>query len=131
MLKSPNKYTCRLGKAFIEGRFCVFAGNPKNRGHRGSDNYEEFIADIRLNLKTMPLSEAIKFSIRSFLGRGIFVDFLTKHGSEVENMLLTDWNLKDALEVEREEAETRVLDLVKKGYNYEQIEKILKNKKSQ
>jgi len=59
---------------------------------------------------------------------------------KIENMLLTDWNLKDALEVEREEAEARgeargearaearILDLMKKGYDFKQIEEILKKK---
>jgi len=55
----------------------------------------------------MSREEAIKAAIKTCISRGIFVDFLTKHGSEVENMLLTDWNLKDALEVEREEAEEK------------------------
>ncbi len=70
---------------------------------RSLSDYEEFIADIRLNLKTMPLSEAIKASIRSFLGRGIFVDFLTRYGSEVENMLFQEWNWDEALAVRFDE----------------------------
>jgi predicted transposase/invertase (TIGR01784 family) len=35
---------------------------------------------------------------------GIMADFLEKHGGEVINMLYTEWNLDDALEVGREEA---------------------------
>jgi hypothetical protein len=57
-------------------------------------------------------------------------------------MLFTEWNLKDALEVAREEAretaleegeargvaigESKILDLMAKGYSLEQIKVILK-----
>jgi hypothetical protein len=34
----------------------------------------------------------------------ILLSFLKDNGSEVENMLLSEWNMKDALEVAREEA---------------------------
>ncbi|MCL2281851.1 MAG: hypothetical protein FWC26_00865, partial [Fibromonadales bacterium] len=59
---------------------------------------------------------------------------------EVENLLLTEWNMKDALAVSFEEGrdegvaigetrgETKVLDLVAQGYGYEQIKELLKHK---
>jgi Holliday junction resolvasome RuvABC endonuclease subunit len=51
-------------------------------------------------------------------------------------MLFTEWNLKDALEVAKEEGEARgvaiveskILDLMAKGYSLEQIKGILKGK---
>jgi predicted transposase YdaD len=35
------------------------------------------------------------------------LSFLKDNGSEVENMLFTEWNMKDALEVAKEEGEAR------------------------
>ncbi len=35
---------------------------------------------------------------------GVLVEFMKKHGSEVINMLYTQWNWDDAMAVEREEA---------------------------
>jgi hypothetical protein len=35
--------------------------------------------------------------------KNILVSFLERNCSEVENMLLSEWNMKDALEVAREE----------------------------
>jgi hypothetical protein len=47
--------------------------------------------------------EAMKKAIRWCIGEGILKPFLETHGSEVVNMLMTEWNLEDALVVEREE----------------------------
>jgi len=71
------------------------------------DGYETFIAEINENLKTMGLSAAIKTAITSCISKGILVYFLREHSSAVENMLLTGWNMKDALVVAREEGEER------------------------
>jgi hypothetical protein len=57
------------------------------------------------------------------------VEFLTRHGSEVENMLLTEWNMETALEVRYDEGvtrgETKVLDLLRKGMSLAEIERML------
>ncbi len=47
--------------------------------------------------------EAIRQAIKSSLDAGIMVDFIKEHGSEVENMLFTEFNVDDALEVRYEE----------------------------
>jgi hypothetical protein len=65
--------------------------------------YEEFVAEINENLKTMSLPSAIKAAIRSCVSKNILLSFLKDNGSEVENMLLSEWNMKDALVVAREE----------------------------
>jgi hypothetical protein len=83
-----------------------------NKGHnadiaRRSANlsgYSEFVAEIKENSKTMSLSEAIKAAIKTCIGKNILVSFLNKHCSEVENMLFGEWNLKDAIEVAKEES---------------------------
>jgi ferric iron reductase protein FhuF len=65
--------------------------------------YGEFVAEINDNLKTMNLNAAIKEAIRTCIRKKILLSFLKDNGSEVENMLFTEWNLKDALEVAKEE----------------------------
>jgi hypothetical protein len=69
--------------------------------------YSEFVSEIKENSKTMNLSEAIKAAIKTCIGKNILVSFLERHSSEVENMLLSEWNMKDALEVAAEEGEAR------------------------
>ncbi|MDR1830252.1 MAG: Rpn family recombination-promoting nuclease/putative transposase, partial [Candidatus Fibromonas sp.] len=68
--------------------------------------YEEFIAAVRENHKSMSLKEAIRVAIRSCVGKDILVEFLTEHGSEVENMLFHEWNWDEALEVRYDEGVT-------------------------
>jgi predicted transposase/invertase (TIGR01784 family) len=51
----------------------------------------------------MGKDEAVKAAVRECVKKGILADFLREHGSEVENMLLTEWNWDDALEVWRKE----------------------------
>ena len=68
--------------------------------------YEEFIAAVRENLKVMNLEEAVRVAIRSCISKNILVEFLTEHGSEVENMLFHKWNMDEALEVRYDEGVT-------------------------
>jgi hypothetical protein len=51
----------------------------------------------------MELREAIKLAIKSCMSNNILVSFLERNGSEVENMLLTEWNQDEALVVRYEE----------------------------
>jgi hypothetical protein len=57
----------------------------------------------------MNLKAAIKEAIRTCIRNNILLSFLKDNGSEVENMLLSEWNMKDALEVAREEAREAAL----------------------
>jgi hypothetical protein len=72
--------------------------------------YGEFVAEINENLKTMNLNVAIKTAVRTCIRKKILLSFFKSCSSEVENMLFTEWNLKDALEVRYEESEARGLD---------------------
>ncbi|MCM1118316.1 MAG: Rpn family recombination-promoting nuclease/putative transposase [bacterium] len=47
---------------------------------------------------------AVTQAVKDCLEEGILVEFMKKHGSEVVNMLYTQWNWDDAMAVEREEA---------------------------
>jgi SOS response regulatory protein OraA/RecX len=81
----------------------------------------------------MPPEEAMKAAIAYCIAHKILSAFLTKHSSEVINMLLTEWNWDDAREVwqeeareeGREEGKKNVLELMRQGYTVEQIEAML------
>jgi len=92
---------------------------------RSLSDYEEFIAEVRERLKTMELKEAIKVAIRSCINRKVLLEFLTRHGSEVENMLLTEWNMETALEVRYEEGIQKVLNLWENGMSLTEVKKTL------
>jgi ATP-dependent Lon protease len=76
--------------------------------------YEEFIAEIKENLNSMNLAEAIRLAIKTCLSKNILVYFLREHGSEVENMLITEWNTEEAIAVAREEAWEEGVDIGRK-----------------
>jgi predicted transposase/invertase (TIGR01784 family) len=62
---------------------------------------------IRMELtRKKAMEDAVKWCIAN----NILRDFFENHGSEVVNMLLTEWNLEDALEVEREEGREEGLE---------------------
>lgn len=52
----------------------------------------------------LPLQEAIRQTVIYCQKNNIMQPFLTDNSSEVENMLLTDWNWDEAMEVAKEEA---------------------------
>jgi hypothetical protein len=66
--------------------------------------YRAFIGKAReLEAGGGSRGEAVEGAIRWCIGRGILRGFFEEHGSEVVNMLMTEWRLEDALVVEREE----------------------------
>ena len=68
------------------------------------ENYSIFIKKINEYKKEMPIEESVKAAVKYCIEHDILKHFLEKNASEIENMLLTEWNLDDALEVAREEA---------------------------
>jgi len=92
------------------------------------DGYETFIAEIKANLKKkMALPKAIRLAIKTCLNKNILVSFLEEHGSEVENMLLTEWNMADAIAVAKEETREETVDTMlaylRRGHSLEEAEK--------
>jgi len=96
--------------------------------------YNELIAEINKNRKTMELAEAIEAAIKSCVKRNILVYFLEKHASEILNMLFTEWNLDDAIAVAKEEAREEkdaehqqqmreLFSLWRQGYSVDEAEK--------
>lgn len=67
--------------------------------------YASFIQSIRNYInEDYSRDQAISAAMEQCVSEGIMVDFIQKHGSEVRNMLFTQFNLEDAKEVWREEA---------------------------
>jgi len=60
--------------------------------------YEFFIYLIREYLKAgMDRDSAISRAVADCIRQNVLKDFLEKHGSEVINMLFSEWNLDDAV----------------------------------
>jgi len=115
---------------------CVAKVFNINKGHNKEfadrsvllKDYEIFVSLVREYAKTMDRSTAIIKAIDDCISQNVLKDFLKTNSSEVHNMLFAKWDWSVAKEVWQEEAREEVLDLMKKGYGYEQIEKILKNR---
>jgi hypothetical protein len=106
------------------------------------ENYSIFIEKIREYQKDgLMLEEAVKNAIKYCKKNDILKKFLETHGSEVFNMLFTEWNWDDALEVAREEgredgleegmeigrekSRQYFLDMINKGLTIEEIKERL------
>ena len=91
--------------------------------------YEEFIAEIKGNLKSMGLGEAVKLAVKACISKNILLSFLERNGSEVEKMLWKEWNMDDALAVAKEEGKEEALEeafsLLRQGYSIDEAEKLL------
>ena len=74
------------------------------RRSRSLNEYSQFIGKIKANLaEGLVLEEAIKQAIEYGIDHDLMKDFLEAHGSEVANMLLSGWNMDEALAVSKEE----------------------------
>jgi hypothetical protein len=83
-----------------------------NRGHNEEilkksevlGGYSFFIDNIReCQKKDFSLEEAVESAIKYCIDNNKLKDFLEKHGSEVRNMLITEYNRDEEIEVVREE----------------------------
>ncbi|MDR2555546.1 MAG: Rpn family recombination-promoting nuclease/putative transposase [Fibromonadaceae bacterium] len=139
-LKLSDSYNFKTPDLYLELVVKVY---NINKGHNADmavkspvlSGYEEFIAEIKKNLKSMDLREAIKLAVKACISKNILVSFLERHSSEVLNMLIRgEWNMDEAKQVwqeearedGREEVHEEILDLIKKGYTVADIEKHLR-----
>ncbi len=113
---APDEQILHLSSSFIEQpsipvEFSVRIVNI-NKGHnpemmaksKSLSDYSTFIDYVRQNQHAgMKLDEAIRQAVLTCQREDIMQPFLTKHASEVENMLLTEWNWEDAMSAERKE----------------------------
>ena len=108
-LKLSDAFKCKRENYLLELTVQVYNINKgRNAGiaerSPALNGYSELVAEVNKNSNTgMNREEAIKAAIKACMSKNILLYFFEKHSYEVENMLLTGWNLKDALEVEREE----------------------------
>ena len=80
------------------------AGHPILTESRALYEYSYFNQKIRDYLDSgLERETAIRQAMQDCLQEGIMVDFIQEHGSEVINMLFTEFNMEDALEVRGEE----------------------------
>ena len=67
-------------------------------------DYSYFVHCVRKwKSKGLEFDDAIAHAIQDCIKANIMKEFLSKHGSEVENMLFTEWNWDTALKVQKEE----------------------------
>ena len=106
--------------------------NDMMRKCRRLTDYAEFIAQIRWKMdEGWSLEEATEISIKQCIDKGILVDILTKHGTEVCRMILTEYDEQEEREYQRAEgrAEGRELGLaegIERGVNLNRLAQIQK-----
>ena len=148
----PDRVEMKLSDCFLkpdreEGEPCleckatvlnINAGrnNEMMRKCRRLSDYAEFIAQIRWKMdEGWSLEEATEISIRRCIDRGILADILTKHGTEVCRMILTEYDEQEEREYQRAEgrAEGRELGLaegiekgIERGVNLSRLTQIQK-----
>jgi len=93
--------------------------------------YEEFIAEIKKNLKSMDLRKAIKLAVKACISKNILVSFLERNGSEVMNMIRGEWDMDEVLAVRSEEAreearEETAKSMLEEGLDVSLISRITK-----
>jgi predicted transposase YdaD len=118
----PDQQVLRLSEAFmVAGDYApalelVATVHNVAKGHSKEvlaksvalSDYSSFVAMVeRWRTSGLTLDEAITKAIRECKRRGIMAAYLESRGSEVLNMLLTEWNMEDALRVAREEERER------------------------
>jgi hypothetical protein len=84
--------------------------------------YSTFIDKVReFETQTSSLDQAMKKAVNWCIEHGVLPEFLKTNGSEVVNMLLTEWNMDKALEVRGREAREEILCLLQSGKPPEEI----------
>ena len=67
--------------------------------------YSLFVHQVNMELASgVAFSQAVTNAIRYCIAHDVMREFLSQNGSEVENMLFTEWNMEEALAVTAEEA---------------------------
>lgn len=79
--------------------------HPLLHKSRSVFEYSTFIQRIRDYIDSgVERGTAISYAMEDCVRDGVMTDFISRHGSEVRNMLFTEFNLEDAKEVWAEEA---------------------------
>jgi hypothetical protein len=113
----PDKKVLHLSNAFIGKRenpaldlavtvYNIAAGHNQEllSESQALSDYAAFVSVVENHRRAgLSLDEAITKAIQECKKRGIMAAYLESRGSEVLNMLLTEWNMEDALRVRGEE----------------------------
>jgi len=114
----PDEKVLKLSDAFIESDIApdldlqvrvinINYGKSKEflEKCKSIKDYSYFVSLVnKFKKQEQTLEEAIKMAIEKCIKEGILKEFLEANGSEVANMLMTEFNLEDAKEVWEEEA---------------------------
>ena len=93
---------------------------------RSLNEYSRFIGKIKANLADgLVLEEAIKQAIEYGIEHNLMKEFLEANGAEVANMLLSGWNMDEALAVSKE----YVLDVLNESMVIAESEAVYEVKK--
>ena len=69
------------------------------------NDYSLFVHTVKMGVQEgKTFDEAVEDAVVYCIRNNIMKEFLELHGSEVSNMLLSEWNMDEALEVTQEEA---------------------------
>jgi len=150
----PDHKELKLSDAFMKTENLEATGNKKlpmelivkvyniNPGHNLQifeksntlSEYSIFIGKIRENLlNNKTLDESLKIAVKYCIDNNVLKNFLEAHSSEVTNMLITEWNWDEALDVRYEEGleqgiqqgelkgEMKIINLLKSGKSPEEI----------
>lgn len=126
----PREQILRLSDAYLENvkepmleliikviNINPSVNHPILQESRSLYEYSFFIQSIREHMEEgRTRDEAIIQAMEECSRQGIMVDFINEHGTEVRNLLFTEFNVEDALEVCREENFERGLETgIEKG----------------
>jgi hypothetical protein len=99
-------HTFRLDSLLVVKVININKGHNEEKLRRSEklEGHSIFIAKVReYEAERGDREEAVKGAVKYCIERNILADFLRKNGSEVSNMLYTEWNWDDALAVRYEE----------------------------
>lgn len=109
IFKLSDSYIEKVTEPMLDLTVRMININPVNhhpllQKSRSLYEYSSFVQKVRDYQKPdEPLTNAIETAMHDCIQDGIMVDFLSKHGSEVRNMLFTEFNMDEALRVRGEE----------------------------
>ena len=78
--------------------------NPELLKRSGTlEGYSYFVGKVRENEGKLPLEEAVREAVKRCIEENKMREYFEAHGSEVVNMMITEWNAEEAKEVWFEE----------------------------
>jgi hypothetical protein len=109
LIKLSNSYRQKQDRPPLELEATVYNINEgRNRKilerSKSLADYSVFIEKVREELRTgKTLDISLKDAVYWCIENGVMPEYLEANGSEVRNMLLSEWNLEDALQVREED----------------------------